>query len=225
MELVKQTVYASLAAQILITLTGVIALMAKLRPQDQILYSILGLETAVQFVEALFYVWFAFFFTKNLTRTDITRYRYYDWVFTTPTMLLSTAVFFVYNAMKEQGKTLTSIREFFSLYGMEFFLIAFYNFLMLAFGYLHEINILSLLSSNTLGFLFFGLSFYKLYEIAILSESNMNIFWIMFSIWSLYGVAAMFSNIPKNIMYNILDIFSKNFYGLYLSYVVWSLSI
>ena len=39
---------------------------------------------------------------------------------------------------------------------------------------------------------------------------------LMIIIWSLYGVAAMFPTIIKNIFYNILDIISKNFYGLYL---------
>jgi hypothetical protein len=225
MALVKQTLILSLIGQTLITLAGLLALMVTLKPQDQILYTINAIETGVQFVEALFYVWFAFFFTKNMTRTDITRYRYFDWVFTTPAMLLTVAVFFVYNAMKDQGKSLTSMSEFLKFYGMDFYLIALYNFLMLAFGYLYEINILSLLTSNTIGFLFFGLSFYKLYELAILSKSNLAIFWIMFSIWGLYGVAATFSNIPKNIMYNTLDIFSKNFYGLYLSYVVWIMRV
>ena len=35
-------------------------------------------------------------------------------------------------------------------------------------------------------------------------------------IWPLYGVAAMFNSKYKNFAYNILDIFSKNFYGLYI---------
>lgn len=225
MALVKQTIILSLIAQVIITLIGATALMYKLQPRDEILYSILGLETLVQFIEALFYVWFAFFFTKNMTRTDIAKFRYYDWVFTTPMMLLSTAVFFVYNAMKEQGEILLSMRQFFSQYGVDYAIISFYNLLMLVFGYLHEVGLLSLFTSNTIGFIFFFASFYKLYELAVLSPSNMNIFWIMFGIWSLYGVAAMFPNITKNTMYNILDIFSKNFYGLYLSYVVWSLAI
>jgi len=33
----------------------------------------------------------------------------------------------------------------------------------------------------------------------------------------MYGIAALFKNVIKNTMYNILDIFSKNFYGLFIS--------
>jgi len=38
----------------------------------------------------------------------------------------------------------------------------------------------------------------------------------LFIVWGLYGIAAMFPNIEKNISYNILDIIAKNFYGLYI---------
>ena len=43
----------------------------------------------------------------------------------------------------------------------------------------------------------------------------------MACIWSLYGVAAMLPSNYKNFSYNILDIFSKNFYGLYIAYRIY----
>ena len=46
----------------------------------------------------------------------------------------------------------------------------------------------------------------------------------MASIWSIYGIAALFNFKIKNAFYNILDIFSKNFYGLFLAYLVYSLA-
>jgi hypothetical protein len=46
----------------------------------------------------------------------------------------------------------------------------------------------------------------------------------MFGIWSLYGVAAWFPSALKNASYNILDIFAKNFYGVFLSYLFITLS-
>jgi hypothetical protein len=46
-------------------------------------------------------------------------------------------------------------------------------------------------------------------------------FWYFAGVWSLYGVAAIMPYYWKNIGYNILDIFSKNFFGLYLAYVLW----
>ena len=42
----------------------------------------------------------------------------------------------------------------------------------------------------------------------------------MFFVWSLYGVAALLGDKLKNISYNILDIFAKNFYGLFLYFFI-----
>lgn len=224
MEWVKQTVFLSLVAQIITTLVGLIALTNELHYQDRVLHEILGLEVLVQIIEAIFYVWFAFFFRKNMTRVDIAKYRYYDWVFTTPMMLLSTAVFFAYQAGTQSGTPIYSVRGFFQKHGRDFGWMAIYNVLMLFFGYLHEIGVLSLLSSNSIGFVFFGLAFYKLYEFATMSPDNMPVFWVMCTLWALYGVAAMYKNVVKNTAYNVLDIFSKNFYGLYLSWVIWNKS-
>ena len=36
----------------------------------------------------------------------------------------------------------------------------------------------------------------------------------LIGIWSLYGVAALLKIREKNTMYNMLDVVSKNFYGL-----------
>ena len=43
------------------------------------------------------------------------------------------------------------------------------------------------------------------------------LFVAMLFVWALYGVAAAFSYKPKNIAYNVLDIVSKNFYGVLLT--------
>jgi len=45
----------------------------------------------------------------------------------------------------------------------------------------------------------------------------------MSSSWSLYGVAAVFPNIAKNSMYNLLDIVSKNFYSVFLTQYIMNL--
>jgi len=54
------------------------------------------------------------------------------------------------------------------------------------------------------------------------NKENYNIFFLMFFIWGLYGIAAIFNYKIKNTFYNILDIFSKNFFGLFLSYLVYT---
>ena len=42
----------------------------------------------------------------------------------------------------------------------------------------------------------------------------------MFIVWSLYGVAATFKPNEKNVSYNVLDIISKNFYGLFIYFQI-----
>jgi hypothetical protein len=90
---------------------------------------------------------------------------------------------------------------------------------MLFFGYLQEIGVLGLVASTTLGFAGLVGSFYVIYDgFASKTEDNLPLFWFMSSVWSLYGVAAWFPTAQKNAAYNVLDIFSKNFYGLFLAY-------
>ena len=38
--------------------------------------------------------------------------------------------------------------------------------------------------------------------------------------WSIYGIVALLPYEIKNMCYNILDLFSKNFFGLFLTYLI-----
>jgi hypothetical protein len=78
-----------------------------------------------------------------------------------------------------------------------------------------------LTTSTLFGFAAFVISFYEIYR-SFVGDILINqfLYWIMFSLLSLYGVAATFSPLNKNFSYNILDIFSKNFYGIFLSGVL-----
>jgi len=55
--------------------------------------------------------------------------------------------------------------------------------------------------------------------------SGWKIYLYFFFFWSLYGVAALLPYYIKNTFYNILDLFAKNFFGLFLSYIILSKSI
>jgi bacteriorhodopsin len=100
------------------------------------------------------------------------------------------------------------------------------NWIMLLFGYLHEINYIDKTTGFILGFVFFYLSFNKIYKCyANKSNKGKNIFYILVIVWSLYGFAYLLNSNEKNICYNILDIFSKNFFGLYLYYIANSVKI
>jgi bacteriorhodopsin len=43
--------------------------------------------------------------------------------------------------------------------------------------------------------------------------------------WALYGLFALLNYTAKNVSYNILDLFAKNFFGVFLSLVIWRKSI
>jgi bacteriorhodopsin len=77
-----------------------------------------------------------------------------------------------------------------------------------------------MITSLTIGFLFFGMTFYYIYvNYAKKSKNATKLFYYIFFVWGLYGIAALSSSYElKNNAYNILDIFAKNFFGLYLYY-------
>ena len=101
-----------------------------------------------------------------------------------------------------------------------------YNFLMLLFGYLGEVKILPKNISIFIGFIFFFKSFNLIYSnYAKKSVLGTKLFIFLLVVWGLYGIAAMFNNETKNTMYNILDIIAKNFYGLYIYYKIYQISI
>lgn len=229
MGLVKGSLTFSLYAQVITTFLGFFALIFELRPKDIVLREILTLETIVQVIEFGFYFWFSYVFNKNVDKTDIAKYRYYDWVFTTPIMLFNTIVYFEYNNRLNKNTNNNSsndnpmnIQEFLQNNQSNVIKISVYNFIMLAVGYLQEIGVINIWASTIIGFFFLYLVFDIIYrEYAVKSKENMPIFWTMAVIWSLYGVAAMFNSKYKNFAYNILDIFSKNFYGLYIGYRIY----
>jgi hypothetical protein len=215
--LLKTTIDASLFIQVFTLLLNVIAFSIPVDKWDFALKEILALETGVQIVELLFYGWYR---QRVLTKVyDITQFRYYDWFFTTPTMLFSTASYYGYLESKEtqQEKPFT-LGSFFQENANWVWLMFFMNALMLLFGYLQEIGVLSLTTSSILGYGGLVGAFSILYS--FVANQQQGLFWFMFIVWSLYGVAAMFPSMEKNISYNVLDIFAKNFYGLYLSYII-----
>lgn len=223
-KIVKKTMIISFIAQILTLFIGISAQFIKLQPSQIILKQALALENIVQFIEGSFYLWFLYFYTKNVDLIDIAKYRYYDWYLTTPTMILSSIAYFSYNNNKLENISFT-LFDFIKNDQKKILELVGYNFGMLFFGYLQEINIINILVSTLIGFGFFFLLFYKIYIYYVLeSEENYFIFFLMASIWSIYGIAALFNFKVKNAFYNILDIFSKNFYGLFLAYLVYSLA-
>jgi len=217
-KLVGKTIYISLFVQFLTTLVSLDGLNYDLSPEDEILKHILVLETFVQFVEAFFYIWIIYAL-KDLNL--MTSRRYIDWFITTPTMLVSTIIFMEYIRKKEKNENILNFYDFLRDHMNNIIKIVAYNFFMLLFGLLGELNIIDKKVGVAIGFIFFYLSFQVIYDdYARYTEDGTQLFGFLVSIWSLYGVAAMMPLVMKNTSYNLLDIVSKNFYGLFIYYYI-----
>jgi bacteriorhodopsin len=218
-KLLIYTAYISLVVQLLTGTIGSLGLFIELEEKDAILRDILKLETIVQFVEFVFYYWLV----NNLSNIpdNVTLIRYIDWNITTPLMIISTAIYMKYNTEKEKKKKIDS-KKFIENEKKPIYELITYNFLMLFFGLLGELEYLSKYISFPLGFLFFYLSF-KVINDNYVGDNTTNIYLynFLFVIWSFYGIAALFNFEVKNTCYNILDIFSKNFYGLFIFYLIY----
>jgi bacteriorhodopsin len=221
MGLLKSSAFFSLAVQIITGLIDFYVLTIPVARDLVLLKQLLLMEFLVQIVEGIFYVWLAI---NISSATNITRKRYWDWVITTPVMLITLSSYLIYLKIRKSGSPV--MPEFFELayenYGT-FFKIILLNAMMLFFGYLGEINVMKISSSVFAGFLPFLAMFYIIYNNYAKHTSNgILLFSYFFVAWALYGVSALFNYKWKNIFYNILDLIAKNFFGLFLAYVIVS---
>lgn len=210
--LFRQSAQFSLLAQVVTGILAAEAVFIKLPKEHQILTTVITMETVVQIIEFIFYVWVT---QTTLDVVSITTRRYIDWVITTPTMLLSTIFYFEYlkNQEANPGSVITA-REVLSKNSTAIIITLVANLLMLVTGVLGELGITPLLPSNAVGFVFFAIAFYHIYKFS--GTPGHHLFMFLLIVWSLYGVAAMFPVVWKNVSYNLLDIVAKNFYGLYI---------
>ena len=212
--LVKKSADISLKVQIIAGILTYLGTNTNVSAKDKVLTELLTLETIVQVIEIVFYIWI----TRSMMVSEkVTPRRYIDWAVTTPTMLFTTIVYLDYIHKKEKGEDTTiTIKDFYNQNQDEIKKMFLYNWLMLLFGFLGEIGTLPLYISVSIGIIFFMMSFKIVHKYANKTEKGKNFGTLFTILWGLYGVAAVLPLSEKNISYNILDIFSKNFYGLYL---------
>ena len=211
--------YISLMIQFITGFVTLYGIFIPLPFNEIILRDILILETIVQLIEFIFYTWLVVsFYNINY---DITYVRYFDWFWTTPVMLLTTVFFFEYVSKPATSALDITIRDFSYLS-----LIVICNFFMLLFGFLGETRKLYKMISASIGFVFLFLTFYLIY-VKYVGEHVLNkiLFFSMFFIWMLYGVAFLLPYTKKNTMYNILDIFAKNVYGIFIFFIVYYIHV
>jgi hypothetical protein len=221
----KNIFYLTLVISIIVQIiTGVIeigALFLKVPTNNYLIKELLILEVTVQIIESAFYFWLAYNVTTLL---NMTPKRYMDWVITTPTMLLTLILYLIY--LDKQKTNETNNLTFFTLLkdNSDIILpIIILNWLMLLFGYLSEMKKIPTLIGVVLGFIPF-LTYYYMIYINYVNENSIGylLFWYFFFFWALYGVVAVLPYYVKNSFYNILDLFAKNFFGLFLSYIIFT---
>ena len=189
--------------------------------ENYIIKQLLYLELLVQAIEGLFYIWLVYNFDSV---ANVTPKRYIDWSITTPTMLITLIFYLIYLRYKNDKLDTTNLK-FYSLVNdnsSALSKILFLNWSIFFFVYLGEMKILSTVSGVLLGFVPFLIYYYMIYEkYAVKSgEKGVKMFWYFFFFWSLYGVVALLPYNLKNSLYNILDLFAKNFFGIFLSYII-----
>jgi hypothetical protein len=139
-------------------------------------------------------------------------------------MLITLIFYLIFLDYKQKNANTNENLEFFDIFNKNFntiISVILLNWLMLLFGYLGEVKILPVFLGVFLGFIPFLIYYYIIYKnYAILTNDGMNIFLYFFIVWSLYGIVAVLPYKIKNMFYNILDLFSKNFFGLFLAYII-----
>ena len=169
------------------------------------LKNVLLLESLSQAVE---FAWYALVLYRGWV-IEASK-RYYDWVLSTPLMLLSLALFFSYRrggSVDEDRLALAAVLLF--------------DELMLFFGYLLERGRLNAFPAVFLGMLsligvFVSLSAFVEAEDGL----SQGLLITTMLVWSLYGFAALLPTVPKNVAYNLLDLVSKNGFGMFLTILV-----
>jgi len=224
MNLIFRTGIASLFIQIATGIFDTYVLTLPVDPKYAVLRNLLALELLVQCIEASFYIWLVFNFANV---TNITHYRYYDWVITTPTMLFTYCMYLLYlrPVIIEEASSGEAMNIWSMVLENTPILVPIFilNNLMLLAGYMAEIGNLTHMTGAILGFVPFFAMFYLIYDnYAKFTTVGQMTFWYFSGVWGLYGIASLLRYRYKNAMYNILDLFSKNFFGIFLAMVLYS---
>jgi bacteriorhodopsin len=203
-------------------------LSLKVKPEDEIFRDLLKVEFAVEVIELVFYIILIVFF-RELTGV-ITPFRYIDWGFTTPLLLVSLMAYMRSGQGSESGPEPGRLIDFVQNNVGSIALVWTLNFAMLLSGLIGELGLLSATVTTAVGFVPFAAYFGYIYEnfVPVVEEDTdykRTLFFWFLGAWALYGLFALLNYTTKNVSYNILDLFAKNFFGVFLSLVIWQRSI
>ena len=211
-----ESAYVSLIIQFLVGLINIYGLNINVPDNKKIIKDILKLELGVQIIEFIFYTWMIinFEFIKN-----ITPFRYLDWIITTPTMLITLIAYL-------SNKTNISLKKYITENKLFVIKIIILNVIMMLFGLAGELNYMDYNTSILIGFIPFIYYFKMIYDKYLIENTESTktkLYWFFFIIWTIYGVVAFLPYDQKNTAYNILDLFSKNLFSIFLVIIISNL--
>jgi bacteriorhodopsin len=201
-SLLKLTFYIT---YVFLITTGSVTFIEALATKDPHIRHILNIETVISIVAGFFYSQFVTLIKDTPNYTQLIQTRYLDWSITTPFMLLSLCLALGYKNHKK-----TNLWVFLS--------IVFFNYGMLVLGYLGERKLLQKDIAMITSFISFIIMFSIIYWVFIKGYSNTVNLVIFFSyviLWSIYGFVYKTDEETKNTVYNVLDLCSKCFTGLF----------
>lgn len=225
---IKNSYYFSLLVQTLIVIYFIVE-VKRTESQEYILLSnAIDIEFIVNIIEFIGYLIIGFYLNSKV---NITAIRYVDWFVTTNMMLITLSFFLEFNnifyenipeAEKKKKLTKHDLNFMKENYGGTFLRMIIFNIIMLVIGFIGELGYINKYISLILGLLFFGLSFKEIIDNFMGGPVpliiNKLVFGVFIFIWLLYAVAFLLKFKEKNIAYNLLDLVSKNFFGVFLIY-------
>ena len=156
-----QTLKISVIVQIITAIIDIIAVVFSINtpPQYLVINHLLYLELTVQLIEGIFYIWLVFNFNKV---TNVTPKRYIDWAITTPTMLITLMVYLIFLGKRHNNIDTTGMTLFGTLKDNldSVSKVMTLNWLMLLFGFLGEVKIISTGLGVLMGFIPFLIYYY-----------------------------------------------------------------
>lgn len=220
-RLVLLTARLSLAAQFLfflISLIGFFDVYGNSIWNQQYLVSLLILEEVSQAIEFSYY-----FIVSLILRYPLPTYsRYLDWFFSTPIMLVSAIGFMYYEEMRistsSDPQTVLTLTTLWSdKFATSILSVVLLNAVMLLLGFMVEVQKIPAVYLITATIAFVGYYIIILIDVGTASTAAISLWFYMFIVWGCYAIAAIQPFGRKNISYNLLDILSKNVYGLFLA--------
>jgi ABC-type transport system involved in cytochrome bd biosynthesis fused ATPase/permease subunit len=243
----------SVAVQVISAVIQFFPMFMSVPPAYIILKQLLILENIVQVVQGSFYAWLVYNI-KNETNITSKRYMDWVITTPIMLVTLICYMIFL-RTNNKNIETMQNIHDIektqkqidiFSILrenSAVIIIIVLLNALMLLFGYLGEINVIPVIWGILIGFIPFIIYYYLIYKNFVKSDTNtdtntnitnaqsninttiLKLFLYFVFFWSLYGLIGFLPYYIKNTLYNIIDLFSKNFFGILLSYLIFTNSV